>query len=174
MWATEDDARVLEDGGASDAHFGQCIEFRFPPVDVQRILADQEVIELGDVELTTHYHPGHTEGSSSYTLTVRESGREYAVVIANMGTINPGKKMLDEPTYDGVAEDFASTYAKQRALKVDVWVAAHASQYQRDKKYTKHQAYDPDTFVDPQGFFAEVERLQDLYDAQLVEEQAGN
>ncbi len=174
VWATEDDARVLRDGGASDAHFGQCIEFRFPPVTVDKILADQEVIELGDLRLVTHAHPGHTEGSSSYSLTVREAGRDYAVVIANMGTINPGKKMLVEPTYPGVSADFAATYAKQRALKVDVWVAAHASQYHRDKKYQLNQPYDPDTFVDPQGFSAEVERLQALYLAQLAEERAGS
>ena len=33
------------------------------------------------------------------------------------------------------------------------------------------QAYDPDTFVDPEGFLAEVERLERLYLDQIAEEQ---
>lgn len=171
VWATEDDARVLADGGASDAHFGECTEFRFPPVATERILADQALIELGDLSITTHLHAGHTEGSSSYSFEVEEANRTYRVLIANMGTINPGKKMIDAPTYPGVAEDFASTFARQKALPVDVWVAAHASQYQRDAKFTSGQAYDPDTFVDPEGFLAEVERLEATFRAQLKAEQ---
>ena len=87
MWATEDDARVLEDGGTSDAHFGHCTIAHFAPLSVERILSAGDVIELGDVRLTTYEHPGHTEGSSSYSMTVHENGRDYDVVIANMGTI---------------------------------------------------------------------------------------
>lgn len=171
VWATADDARVLADGGASDAHFGQCIEFRFPPVTTERVLADQDLIELGDLRITTHLHAGHTEGSSSYSFEVEEANRTYRVLIANMGTINPGKKMIDGPTYPGVAEDFASTFARQKALPVDVWVAAHASQYQRDTKFMSGEAYDPDTFVDPEGFLAEVERLEATFRAQIKAEQ---
>ncbi|MEH6556322.1 MAG: subclass B3 metallo-beta-lactamase [Oceanicoccus sp.] len=170
VWATQDDARVLEDGGASDAHFGECIEFRFPPVNVDRILADQEVFTLGEIQIQTHYHPGHTEGSSSYSLTVRENDRDYNVVIANMGTINPGKKLVNEPTYPGVSGDFAATYQRQKLMDADVWVAAHASQYDRANKYKQGQAYDPDTFVDPEGFLAEVERLEAIYLEQVQAE----
>ena len=86
MLATKDDARVLEDGGFSDAHFGGRESFK--PVSVDQIIVEDEVIELGDTRLTVYEHPGHTEGSSSYSMRVRENGRDYNVVIANMGTIN--------------------------------------------------------------------------------------
>ncbi|HEY5646838.1 MAG TPA: subclass B3 metallo-beta-lactamase [Pseudomonadales bacterium] len=170
MWATEKDARVLGDGGASDAHFGECIDLRFEPVTVDRILADGEVIEFGGMRITTHLHPGHTEGSASYSYTVREDGRDYQVVIANMGTINPGKQLVVDPTYPGVAEDFAQTYRRQKAMPVDVWVAAHGSQYGLHRKHHAGQAYDPNTFVDPEGFLAEVMRLESLYQGQLTAE----
>ncbi|MFP6829802.1 MAG: metallo-beta-lactamase, partial [Gammaproteobacteria bacterium] len=91
MWATAKDARVLEDGGFSDPHFGG--RESFAPIDVDKIISDGEVIELGDIRLLVYEHPGHTEGSSSYSMQVRENGRDYDVVIANMGTINSGKKM---------------------------------------------------------------------------------
>ena len=75
-----------------------------------------------------------------------------------------------DPTYPGVAEDFARTYASQKAMDVDVWVAAHGVQYGLHDKYEPGQAYSPDTFVDPEGFLAEVERRERIYEEQLAEE----
>ena len=109
IWATVGDARVLEDGGFSDPHFGG--RESFPPVDVDKIIRDGEIIELGSLQLTVYHHPGHTEGSSSYSMEVNENGgRDYNVLIANMGTINGGKRLTVDPTYEGVAEDFLDTY----------------------------------------------------------------
>ena len=168
MWATAGDAPVLEDGGFSDPHFGGRVSFR--PVKVDRIIADGEVITLGSTRLTVIETPGHTAGSSSYSMTVREDGRDFRVVIANMGTINRGKKLVVDPTYPGVAEDFAKTFRRQKAMEIDVWVAAHGSQYGLHDKYRPGQAYDPATFVDPEGFLAAVERLESLYQKQLEAE----
>jgi metallo-beta-lactamase class B len=168
MWATAKDARVLEDGGFSDPHFGG--RESFAPIDVDKIISDGEVIELGDIRLLVYEHPGHTEGSSSYSMQVRENGRDYDVVIANMGTINSGKKMLVDPTYPGVADDFGETYSRQKAMDVDVWVAAHGGQYGLHDKYQPGQPYSPDTFVDPDGFIAAVDRLERIYLEQLAEE----
>ena len=168
MWATAGDGRVLEDGGFSDPHFGGRVSFR--PVEVDRIIGDGEIIELGDIRLRVHHHPGHTEGSSSYSMQVTEDGRDYNVVVANMGTINEGKRLVDDPTYPGVADDFARTFASQKAMDVDVWVAAHGGQYGLLDKYQPGQAYSPDTFVDPDGFLAEVERLERIFNEQLAEE----
>ena len=169
VWATPGDARVLEDGGFSDPHFGGRQSFR--PVAVDRIITDGEVIELGDTRLTVHEHPGHTEGSSSYTMRVREDGRDYEVGIINMGTINAGKRLVADPTYPGVDDDFARTYASQKAMEIDVWVSAHGGQYGLHQKYEPGQAYSPDTFVDPGGFLSAVETLELYYLEQLAEEQ---
>ena len=168
MWATAADAPVLEDGGFSDPHFGGRVSFE--PVKVDKILEDGEVIRLGDVRLRTILTPGHTAGSSSYAMTVSENGRDYQVVIANMGTINRGKRLIDEPTYPGVADDFDMTFRRQKQMRVDVWVAAHGSQYGLHGKYQPGQPYSPETFVDPEGFLAAVERLEALYRQQLEAE----
>lgn len=161
VWATAKDARVLEDGGFSDAHFGG--RESFDPVAVDRILEQGEIITLGDLRITVHEHPGHTEGSSSYSFQVTEDGRTYDVAIANMGTVNPGKQLVVDPTYAGVAVDFATTYNTQKQMDVDVWVAAHASQYNMHGKYTSGQPYSPNTFVDPMGFIKAIERLETAY-----------
>lgn len=168
MLTTTADAKLLEDGGFSDPHFGG--HQIFAPVGVDRLIVDGDVIELGAIRLRVHEHPGHTIGSSSYSMQVRENGRDYNVAIANMGTINKGKQLVVSPTYDGVADDFARTYQSQKAMDVDVWVAAHGSQYALHSKYTPGQPYSPDTFVDPAGFLAAVERLERKYLEQLEEE----
>ena len=161
MWATAGDAPVLEDGGFSDPHFGGKVWFK--PIKVDRIIKHGEVIELGETRLRVVETPGHTRGSASYTMKVREESRDYNVVIANMGSINSGKRLAVIPTYPGVAEDFAKTFRAQKALPVDVWVAAHGSQYQLHTKYKPEQAYHPETFVDPEGYRAAVERHEKLY-----------
>ena len=168
MWATARDAPVLEDGGFSDPLFRGSQPFR--PVDVNKIIADGEVIELGDTRLTVLETPGHTAGSSSYTMRVREDGRDYRVVIANMNSINVGQRLVLDPAYPGMVEDFAESFRKQKVLEVDVWVAAHASQYRLHDKYEPGQHYSPETFVDPEGFLAEVERLEKLYLDQVAAE----
>ena len=170
MWTTPADAPILEDGGFSDPHFGGRQSFK--PVGVDKIIRDGDLVELGDISLRVHEHPGHTQGSSSYSMVVNENGRDYNVLIANMGTINDGKHLVVDPTYPGVSDDFASTYQRQKAMDVDVWVAAHGSQYDLHDKWQPGQAYSPDTFVDPDGFVAAVEQLEAVYQRQLEQERS--
>ena len=168
MWATAADAPLLEDGGASDPHFRG--EYTFAPVPVDRILRDGEVIELGAIRLTVVEMPGHTPGSAGYTMTVTENGRDYRVAIANMGSMNPGLRLWKDPTYPGIADDFAETFRRQKAMEVDVWVAAHASQYGLHDKYRPGDAYSPDTFADPEGFRKLVAHYEKLFEEQLAAE----
>jgi len=168
MWATAGDAPILEDGGFSDPHFGG--EVSFEPVEVDKVIVDGEVMRLGETQLKVYETPGHTAGSVSYTMTIQENGRDYRVVIANMGTINPGKRLVVDPTYPGVADDFAETFEKQQSLDVDVWVAAHGSQYGLHEKYVAGDDYSAETFVDSDGFFDAVKRLENLYMDQLASE----
>lgn len=161
MWATADDAPVLKDGGFSDPHFGG--KQTFKPVEVERILRDGETISLGDAKLKVVETPGHTRGSVSYTMTVRENGRDYNVGIINMNSINPGKRFQSDPTYPEIIDDFEHTFAVQKALTVDVFVSAHASQYGLHEKFQPGDAYDPNRFVDPDGYKEAVERYESLY-----------
>ncbi len=172
MWMSEADAALLEDGGRSDFRFGDSPETHFDPVQVDHRLKDQDRIELGGVTLTAHHHPGHTKGATSFTLTVRENGRDYRIVIANMGSINPGVTVAGMPKYPTIAADYARTFAAQKALPVDVFLASHASQFGMHEKYKPGDAYDPNRFVDPQGYLAAVERLENVYLEQLARERA--
>ena len=152
---------------------GDGVNASFEPVQVERRLKDQDTITLGDVTLTAHHHPGHTKGATSFALTVRENGRDYRVVIANLGSINPGVTVSGMPNYATIGDDYARTFAAQKALPVDVFLASHAAQFRMHEKYQPGDAYDPKRFVDPQGYRAAVQRLEGLYREQLATERAG-
>ena len=64
---------------------------------MDRTCKDGEKISLGGTELTAHLHAGHTKGATSFTLDVRENNKAYRVIIANMGSINPGVKVTGIP-----------------------------------------------------------------------------
>ena len=172
MMMSEADSVLLEDGGISDFRFGDGRTPSFEAVKVDRRLKNQDTIELGGVTLTAHHHPGHTKGATSFTFTVREGGRDYRVIVANMPGINAGVTVSGMPKYPTIADDYARTFAAQKALSIDVFLASHAAQFRMHEKYKPGDAYDPNRFVDPQGFAAAVDRLEKLYRDQLATERA--
>ena len=172
MLMSEADAVLLEDGGVSDFRFGDPRNPSFKAVKVDRRLKDRDTIALGGVTVTAHHHPGHTKGATSFTLTVHEGGRDYRVVIANMGSINPGVTVSGMPKYPGIGDDYARTFKAQKDMQIDIWLASHASQFKLHEKYKPGDAFNPERFVDPQGFKAAVEDLEKTYREQLAKERA--
>ena len=104
MYATKKDARVLEDGGLSDPHFGGLETFR--PVTVDKIVEDGEIIELGEIRLKVYYHPGHTEGSSSYGMQVVENGKNVQCTNFKHGNNQSRKKVACRPNLSGCFRRF--------------------------------------------------------------------
>jgi metallo-beta-lactamase class B len=169
MLATDGDAPVLEDGGKSDYLFTDP-KFKFAPVKVDGRIKDGQKISLGGTELTAYLHPGHTRGSVSYGLTIAENGRSYHVLIANMGSINPGTILIGNKKYPQISDDYARTFREQKKLQCDVFLSSHASQYQLHDKWKPGQAYSPDTFVDPAGYKDAVGRAETAYIEWLAKE----
>jgi metallo-beta-lactamase class B len=162
----ERDAPLLEDGGFSDFRFGG--EPTFQPVKVDRRLRDGDTVQVGGIAVTVHHHAGHTKGASSFTFTTRDEQRTYRVLVANMGTINDGVTLrAGMPGYPEIAADYERTFAAQRALTADVWVASHASQFGLHRKHKPGDPYDPRRFMDFDRFKLAVNRLDSLYRARL-------
>jgi metallo-beta-lactamase class B len=169
---SEPDKELLETGGKADFRFGDTPSARFEPVRVDRTFKDGETLVLGATTLTAHLHAGHTKGATSFTTDVRENGKTYRVIIANMGSINPGVTVTGMPKYPGITQDYARTFMAQKEMKIDVWLASHASQFRMHEKYKPGDPYNPDRFVDPNGFLEAVRRLENAYLAQVAKERA--
>lgn len=157
--ATDGDAPSLEDGGRSDPYFGSGSQFA--PVKVDRRLKDGDVVQLGGTELKVISTPGHSKGSVSYTMTVKDGSQERSVAIVNMGTVV--MPLRDNPKYPDIADDFARSFEKQKQLSPEIWVAAHASQYGMQRKLKAG------SFVDPDGYRKAVEEHEKRFRAQLAE-----
>jgi metallo-beta-lactamase class B len=164
------DAELFETGGKADFRFGADPTARFEPVKVDRSLKPGDTIELGGVVLTAHLHAGHTKGATSFTFNVVEGGKTYTVGIMNMPSINPGVRVTGMPKFPGIEKAYADTFRDQKAMKIDVFLASHASQFDLHKKYQPGDAYNPDRFVDPEGFHVSVLRLEKVYLDQLAQE----
>ncbi len=166
------DRELFESGGKMDFRFGNTPGAQFEPVRVDGTFKDNDSIALGGTILTAHLTPGHTKGATTFTLNVQDGGKTYRVVIANMPSINPGVTVSGMANYPGITEDYARAFKVLKDLPVDVWLASHASQFKLHDKYTPGDPYNPDRFVDPQGFKASVEQLEKTYLDHLAKERA--
>jgi metallo-beta-lactamase class B len=169
---SERDKELLETGGKADFRFGDSPEARFEPVKVDQTFKDGEKISLGGTELTAHASPGHTKGATSFTFNVQENGKTYRVIIANMPSINPGVTVAGMPKYPEIGKDYARTFIALKDMKIDVFLASHASQFRLHEKYKPGDAYNPERFVDPSGYLSSVQRLEKTYLEQLEKERA--
>jgi len=169
---SERDKELLETGGKADFRFGDSPEARFEPVKVDQTFKDGEKISLGGTELTAHASPGHTKGATSFTFNVQENGKTYRVIIANMPSINPGVTVTGMPKYPEIGKDYARTFIALKDMKIDVFLASHASQFRLHEKYKPGDAYNPERFVDPAGYLSSVQRLEKSYLEQLEKERA--
>ena len=171
---SEPDKELLESGGKADFRWGDTPSARFDPVAVDRVFKDGETILLGGTRLTAHLHPGHTKGATSFTTEVRENGKLYRIIVANLGSINPGVRVTGMPGYPGIEQDYARTFKAQKAMTIDIFLASHASQFGLHDKYKPGDAYNPDRFVDPAGFIEAVTGLEKTYLAQVAKERGAN
>lgn len=145
------DAQVVADGGQSDYLDGgsNCL---FAPIKVDRILHNGDTIALGSTKLVMLHHPGHTKGSCSFLLNVKDSSRSYRVLIANIPTIVTDKPFSALSSYPGIAKDYAYTIKAMKGLSFDIWVASHASQFDLQLKHKAGSGYNPGAFMDRKGY----------------------
>jgi metallo-beta-lactamase class B len=169
LLASAGDAPLLEAGGRGDPLFGDTLPF--PPVKVDHLLRDGEAVTLGDTTLVAHLTPGHTRGCTTWTTRVAEGGRLYDVVFVCSTTVLPGYRLIDHPTYPGIAGDYARTFATLAALPCDVFLGSHASFYDGSGKARRlREGAKPNPFIDPRGYRAYVAQSVAAYREQLARE----
>jgi metallo-beta-lactamase class B len=169
LFASPGDTPLLEAGGRGDPLFGDTLPF--PPVKVDHLLRDGEAATLGGTTLVAYLTAGHTRGCTTWTTRVAEGGRTYDVVFVCSTSVLPGYRLVDRPTYPGIADDYARTFATLAALPCDVFLASHASFYDGAGKARRlREGAKPNPFVDPQGYRAYLARAEAAYREQLARE----
>ena len=144
------------------------------PID--RILEDGDRVTLGDTALVAHHTPGHTKGCTSWGLEVAENGETYdALIVCSFG-VNANYILVDNPDYPQIADDYRATFAKARALPVDIFLGAHGSWYDLATKYEQLQTRDPEDlnpFIDRAGYLAHIDLQEQRFLEMLQAQQEG-
>jgi metallo-beta-lactamase class B len=164
------DAPVIESGGAKDFLWPD--RFGWEPAKVDEFVEDREKTVLGGVVLTAHLTPGHTKGCTTYTMTVREEGKNYHVLFLG-STSQVGAKLIGNEKYPQIADDYQKTFQVLRELPCDVFLASHGSFYDSLKKAERlARGEKPNPFVDPQGFRAFLNEQETAFRTELKQAHA--
>ncbi len=166
VYATKADAEIMESGGQKGFH---PIKPFYKPIKVDKLLKDGETVRLGEVAMIAHLTPGHTEGNTAWTMVVEENGKKYNVVFTCSLSINPGVRMVNNPTWAGVKEAYAKSFAIMKSLPCDVFLGPHTQFFNMEEK-VKKLGTQPNPFIDPQGLRNFIETNEKSYFSQIQRE----
>ena len=146
----KDDVEAMESGDKNDFKYAN--DFVYPPVKVDRILRDGDTIKMGDVLLTAYHTPGHTRGATTWIANLVVDGKAYVVAFPDGAGFNPGYRLVKNPSYPGIAEDYRRTHHFLETLKPDIWLAQHNEYYDFESKRQRAQTEGMKAWIDPEGY----------------------
>lgn len=150
LMISEPDAALLANGGKDDPQFGD--KLLFPPVKADRLVRDGDEVKLGETTLTARVTPGHTKGSTTWTMKVQERGKSYDVVFASSVSA-PGYKLVSNDKHPQVIDDYRRTFRLLKSLPCDVFLAPHGAFFDmKNKRARLDQGAQPNPFIDPAGY----------------------
>lgn len=139
-----------------------------PPVAVDRILKEGEVVTLGPIRLTAHLTPGHTPGATSFSMVTPGPDQKPVTVLFASSLTVAGLKLPAHPGYPQAAADFQRSFAKLRGMKADMYLTFHPNRFGYAEKVAKLKAGDARAFIDP----AELGQRLTVAEREFAEERA--
>ena len=147
VFASAADAMVLESGGKKGFHpIGD-----YKPVKVDRIIKDKDNVKL-EVDTQCTSHTRSYRGNTTWTTTINENGKKLNVVFAGSMSINPGVRMINNPTWAGIREAYANSFATLKSLPCDVFLGPHAPFFDMEAKVPKMLSGKPNLFYRPSRY----------------------
>jgi metallo-beta-lactamase class B len=168
---SEADGALLASGGTTDFTPYSTNMVGYRPAIADRLVRDGDTVKLGDATLTCHLTPGHTKGCTTWTMDVEDSGRTYHVLFFGSTTVLEGVRLLNNPKYPAIAEDYAATFKKLKALPCDVFLAPHTGFFNlADKSSRLARGDKPNPFIDPSGYRTFIAESERAFNRRLAEE----
>ncbi|WEK00183.1 MAG: subclass B3 metallo-beta-lactamase [Candidatus Sphingomonas phytovorans] len=140
---------------------------RFPPVKVDGIVRDGQVIRLGGTMLTAHLTPGHTPGCTSWSMRIRDGGRPRRVLFLCSITV-AGNTLVGNRAYPGIVSDYRATFAKLAAMRADILLTSHPEMADVLDREARREAGKADAFIDPAALPALVAESRAAFEAALA------
>lgn len=171
--ASEADAPLLARGGKDDPQLGN--KYPFPAITPDRLLRDGDRVALGGSILTAHMTPGHTPGCITWTMTIREKGKPYQVVIVGSPTVPKEYKLVDNSRYPDVISDYRQTFNTLKSLPCDIFLGAHGGYFDlAGKSDRKAKGEKPNPFIDPEGYRSFVAAAEQAFEEEVKRETPPN
>src|ERR1700681_1667674 len=161
------DVAEIEAGGKGNFQYGDVLGSRYQPTKVDRALHDGDEVRVGATVLVAHLTPGHTKGTTTWTMKVVDGGKTYNLVIIGSPNVNAGYKLVNNPLYPQIAEDYARMFRVLKSLPCDVFLGAHGDYYGMEAKYAKMKEGGPNPFIDPEGYQSYVAEKERTFRADL-------
>ena len=122
----------------------------FPPIENVQVIRDNEVLRVGNLEITANFTPGHTPGSTAWAWKACEGLKCLDMVYADSLTAvsAPGFKYTDS---SDLVNAFRRSISRMAELPCDIVISTHPSATNLDAKIRKRaemKGSDPDPFVD--------------------------
>jgi metallo-beta-lactamase class B len=172
VMASRGDVAMLEAGGVGDPVLGD--SGTFPPVHVDHVLEDGEVVRLGDIRMVANLTAGHTEGCTSWSTQVMVDGQTRNAVFICSLTILPSARLTGpNASFPGIVDAFRHTYSVLRGLDCEVFLASHSAFFGLSRKLDALKSgvtHNP--FVDPEGCSAFIDRGEAQLEQRLAQERA--
>ncbi|WGD54715.1 BJP family subclass B3 metallo-beta-lactamase [Bradyrhizobium sp. CB1650] len=146
-------------------------DLAFPAVKVDRAVKEGDKVTLGDTTLTAHATPGHSPGCTSWEMTVKDGSKDRKVLFFCSGTVALNR-LVGQPTYPGIVDDYRATYAKAKAMKIDVLLGPHPEVYGMQDKRAQMKDGAPNPFVKPGELTTYAAGLEQEFDKQLAKQTA--
>lgn len=171
----EPDVSVVQTGGKTDFQYGADPSIHFPPAHVDRVLHDGDTVSLGGTTLTAHLTPGHTRGTTTWTMDETEGGgRTMHVVIVGSPNVNPGYKLVGNKAYPRIASDYQRGFQILKGLPCDLFLGAHGAYFGLAAKYARFKAGDHNAFIDPAGYKAYIAEREQSFESELRRQERQN
>ena len=177
LWISEGDADVVAAGGAGDPAAGifRFITYfvRYPAPRVDHRFKDGAKVRVGPIELTANVTAGHTRGCTSWSFPVRDGDRELLVVHICSLTLMGNQSLVEPETYPGIRADWEHSFEKLRSLPADIWLASHAREFGRWRKFQQRAtAKTPaDPFIDRAGYLSAIDKAEERFRNELAAQQ---
>jgi metallo-beta-lactamase class B len=170
------DVPAIEDGGklnfGRDAKYSDSGGPQYQPAKVDRVLHDGDLVKLGDAVLTAHLTPGHTKGTTTWTMKVADGGKTYNVVIVGSPNVNAGYKLVNNALYPQIASDYERMFRVLKSLQCDIFLGAHGNYYGMEAKFARMKPGEPNPFIDPEGYKSYVAEREETFRAELAKQTA--
>ncbi|MEY4270411.1 MAG: hypothetical protein RLZZ58_1627 [Pseudomonadota bacterium] len=144
MAASAGDKPFLE---AGMVEHGPAKGIAFPPIRVDRVVGEGDVVRVGNVTLTAHMTPGHSPGCTSWSMPVKGAdGAAHKAFFHCSATV--AEQSLVPEAYPGMVAAFRATFDKLRTRDADVFLANHDFFFDLHEKRARLEAGDANAFVD--------------------------